>query len=75
MIDTFHNFATDVVIDLEPGCLGSVMPTQKHTHIGSSSVSCPNFCHNIELQLVQLEVLAAPVSGALPSSITVHSVP
>jgi len=75
MIDTFHTFATDVVIDLEPGCLGSVMPTQKLTHIGSSSVSCPNFCHNTELQLKQLEVPAAPVSRALPRSITVHSVP
>jgi len=75
MIDTFHTFATDIVIDLEPGCLGSVMPTQKLTHNDSSSVSCPNFCHTTELQLVQLEVPAAPVSRALPSSVTVLSVP
>ena len=75
MIDTFHAFATDVVIDLEPGCLGSVMPKQKFSHVSSSSVSCPNFCHNTELQLKQLEVPAVPVNRALLRSVTVRSAP
>jgi hypothetical protein len=74
-VGTFHTFAADTVTDLEPGCLDSVTPTQKLTGINSSSVSCPNCHHNTEVQLMQLEVPPAPMSRALPSSITVHSVP
>lgn len=58
--DTFCTSWTNIVIDLETGCLVSVMPSQKFTHIGGYLLFCIRIArvtlsyskHNLPCQLL-----------------------